>query len=380
MSRIARLDALRAYCVIGVFLFHAHLFDNGWIGVQVFFVLSGFLITGILVDYKNRMSAGDFFINFYARRTLRIFPPYYFFLCVFAVLAATSLVPGREIGARYLAELPYLASYTENIRALAGDYVNSDYYSHLWTLSVEEQFYLVWPLALWLTPAARLTRLCLGAVVAAIAFRTGLTGYALLVAQDDNLFQIAVPRAPLSNVDAFATGALALIAQREKSDIFQRAIRFSFAAAFGATAVVLALALCKASARGALFALTQDQVTQAAMYVWGLMFLNISAARLIDALSLPGDAASSTALRLFDGRALQYLGMISYGFYIYHDPMLALAQNVTSGSRAAGAYPLVAFAMTFAAAHLSYRYVETPFLVLKDRLPRRIGVAGLHQR
>lgn len=367
MSRIARLDALRAYCVIGVFLFHAHLLDFGWIGVQVFFVLSGFLITGILLDYKERMGAGAFFAVFYWRRALRIFPPYYAFLALSAAVAGLGFIPGDPRGGDFFRELPWLAAYLENIRAFARHYVNSDYYSHLWTLATEEQFYLVWPLALWLTPASRVGRLCFVALVGAIFIRSGLAFYALFVAQDQTLFEVTTPRAPFCAVDAFAMGALMTLALRGDAKVFRQAVATCFVATACAAIGVLTLALLIAPARAALFGITAANFNQLAIYLVGLPVLNVAAARIIAALAAAPATPSVGALRYFDGRAMQALGTISYGFYIWHDPVLTLTQSAMGGSGAARLYPFVAFALTVFVARLSYRYVETPMLALKDK-------------
>jgi len=91
---IPGLDGLRAVAYLLVFFFHARYLEVGWIGVQFFFVLSGFLITGILLDMKNSLPTGGYFLKFYGRRFLRIFPLYYFYLLLMAGLTAW-LIWGR---------------------------------------------------------------------------------------------------------------------------------------------------------------------------------------------------------------------------------------------------------------------------------------------
>ena len=91
---IPGLDGLRAIAILMVFASHSDLVEFGWAGVQLFFVLSGFLITGILLEMKEALPSGQYFIKFYGRRFLRIFPLYYFYLAVMAVVAYW-LIVGR---------------------------------------------------------------------------------------------------------------------------------------------------------------------------------------------------------------------------------------------------------------------------------------------
>src|SRR5512143_3525082 len=89
---IPGLDGLRACAFLLVFAFHTNYLDIGWVGVQFFFVLSGFLITGILLDMKKSLSPGKYFIKFYGRRFLRIFPLYYLYLALMSGVVAGLIV------------------------------------------------------------------------------------------------------------------------------------------------------------------------------------------------------------------------------------------------------------------------------------------------
>jgi peptidoglycan/LPS O-acetylase OafA/YrhL len=174
-GRLRQLDALRAVAVGGVLFAHfvpaghplaaLHWLPWGDLGVQLFFVLSGFLITGILLGCQREVDAGRQSVafslrQFYVRRCLRIFPAYYLTLG----LTSLSLWPiVRET-------LPWHAGYASNFY-LASLGAWRDTVSHLWTLSVEEQFYLLWPLVVLLVPRRRLLRVVIGVVVAAPLFR-----------------------------------------------------------------------------------------------------------------------------------------------------------------------------------------------------------------
>ncbi|MBI5814878.1 MAG: acyltransferase [Nitrospinae bacterium] len=156
------MDSFRFFAFLAVFLFHAGYLECGYLGVQAFFVLSGFLLTPILLDMKASLDRGQYFRNFYGRRVLRIFPLYYACLVAAALvlLSAWQLPALRQTPgvASSLAELPYLFTYTSDFyqAAHSGLRHTSPLFTHFWSLAVEEQFYLVWPFFLWLVPARRL--------------------------------------------------------------------------------------------------------------------------------------------------------------------------------------------------------------------------------
>src|SRR5208282_3024374 len=163
--KLQSLDGLRATAIILVFFCHTkHLIPlvnpftfylswyagQGWMGVDLFFVLSGFLITGILLDTQQ---ASNYFAGFYARRVLRIFPLYYLVLTTVIILGnlihsprVTATLPLPEDRWLYFC---YMTNWLGLWKGHWGtNYVN--YLAHFWSLAVEEQFYLVWPLIVWL--------------------------------------------------------------------------------------------------------------------------------------------------------------------------------------------------------------------------------------
>ena len=189
-KHILALDGLRGMAILGVILFHAAVeyapstlsgkalgavFNVGWGGVDLFFVLSGFLITGILLE--TRGTAG-FFRNFYARRTLRIFPLYYGVLFVIFVVLPHYRpfdTPGLQTIAR---NQGWFWTYLTNFGFIVHGSVfgNSDWLllNHFWSLAVEEQFYLVWPLLVYLLSGRSLRVICVFLFVEALFLRSGL--------------------------------------------------------------------------------------------------------------------------------------------------------------------------------------------------------------
>ncbi|HSG42491.1 MAG TPA: acyltransferase, partial [Anaerolineales bacterium] len=151
---IPGLDGLRAIAYLFVFFFHARYLDVGWVGVQLFFVLSGFLITGILLEMKKSLSTKEYFIKFYGRRFLRIFPLYYFYLIATGIVTAwlISISYRTSYMEMFGNQVRYAVFYIYNftIATIIDD--PSFILEHLWSLSIEEQFYIFWPLVILLTP------------------------------------------------------------------------------------------------------------------------------------------------------------------------------------------------------------------------------------
>src|SRR4051812_26438531 len=153
--------------------------QNGWAGVDLFFVISGFLITGILLDAKG---TPHYFRNFYARRVLRIFPLYYGFLAIMLLVLIVIRTSGWNanggLDGLWRAQ-PWLWTYTANFWiARQRDWSTwSEVVIPLWSLSVEEQFYLVWPLIVFRFSPRHLVRICLGVMVAALVLRLVLTAH-----------------------------------------------------------------------------------------------------------------------------------------------------------------------------------------------------------
>ena len=214
-GHIPALDALRGVAVLAVLLYHfgSHTAPEGTVGrltstllrlggsgVDLFFVLSGFLITGILYDSKGR---GRYFRDFYVRRSLRIFPLYYVVL-IGGLLVLPALGVGVDAGPA--SDRPWLWVYGTNaVQATRGAYVFG-WFDHFWSLAVEEHFYLVWPLVI----AALGRRAAMGASLGCVA--TAVVSRWALVANGDHA--IAAYVATPCRLDALAVGAFLALAAR----------------------------------------------------------------------------------------------------------------------------------------------------------------------
>lgn len=313
-AHIPALDSVRGLAVLAVMLLHftmlipgsvlAHVFvevvEIGWAGVDLFFVLSGFLITGVLLGARG---GPGFFRNFYARRTLRIFPLYYAFL--FALFVVWPLLIGGAAEPRgpMLLTLAYLNNF---LFALGGWDAVPGHTTHLWSLAIEEQFYLLWPLVVFWVSRRVLIRVCWSLLAAAWFIRialfwrwpTGLPGYALLPAR----------------VDALAAGAVlaALVREPGWSVRLRPWVPRLLLMGFGLLLLNEVIGIGRAEA--------EHFLTPLYLRVQLLAFpavAMLSVALVLTAV-LPRHA---TAPLVWDREVLRRLGKFSYAMYLFHVPI-----------------------------------------------------------
>jgi peptidoglycan/LPS O-acetylase OafA/YrhL len=373
---ILGLDGLRGIAFLLIFFVHTDYINFGWVGVQLFFVLSGFLITGILVDMKRALPRGEFFFKFYGRRLLRIFPLYYFYLLlalVFSLILFNLGILAKKMDL-FWEHLPYALTFTYNFYwAIAKE--PSMLLNHFWTLSVEEQFYIFWPLLIFLTPEKHFKKLFLGAIAFGFLFRLGFT-----VAYEIHPFSFVVNGAvhglyPLtfSHMDAFGMGAL-LSQYKFPKSTKQFAVLSVALPMIGFTANYLST-----GSLGPLHGLGYPYLMENAyQFIWGYILLNYWFAVTIDAVAREG-----LFQRFLASKPLVYLGKISYGLYVYHLGTIFLIYRLLGPAInlpapwAKFTLMLLEFTATFTVASLSYRFLEKPILNLKDKyfsIPK--GVRG----
>ncbi|MGF6573236.1 peptidoglycan/LPS O-acetylase OafA/YrhL [Paraburkholderia sp. GAS333] len=358
-NRIAGFDGLRAIAVLMVFFQHRLFGDIGEIGhlgVWIFFALSGFLIIGILSGQRARIEAGGSQFGaelkrFLFRRTVRIFPIYYLMLVVMCVLMALGFAsPELASG------MPFHFAYLSNI--WIGSVLHSwpGRYSHLWSLAIEEQFYLVVaPLLLLL--ATRRHRAACWAIVA-----LGL--FSLLAMRAAHWQEITIYTHPLTNFWLLALGGIGGLMVAGKH---QQARTRSWLG-HGITLFVVCLALVALCATEP----TWSQVDNP------LLFTAISGAYGVCIAALVGSIAccrNAVVIGFLETRWLVSFGRISYGFYLYHNLIPDLTRNRHAEALFGGTVPMWAhaagivasFAISLAIAVLSWRLIEEPVLRLKTR-------------
>ena len=377
-QRDAALDGLRGFAVLLVFLTHyggglqstspavrllGYLTQAGWVGVVLFFALSGFLITGSLWDSIGQAHR---LRNFYVRRILRIFPLYFAVLIAAASLALTqsatfSALKPLLIFVFFLQNFPHLA-----VAALHNPSPLPLY--HLWTIAVEEQFYFLWPLILLFAHSRRhATRLSLWVFgITEIFLYTVYNMAAFSGARANHTFDYFL----LTHTGALALGAAVSLSMGSRFTASgrkpgsHRIVRKLAKPAFFTGIGIFLLT----SISGGTFALTGT--TQ---FWLGLPAISLSAAASIPIILRPG-----VPRKMFSFAPLGWLGRISYGFYIFHillepyfDHLGALLSRETSGEFYQLVRLLAAFPITCFIAWLSFHLFELPILSLKRFFPMK---------
>jgi peptidoglycan/LPS O-acetylase OafA/YrhL len=369
---VPALDGVRGLAILIVLLYHFvaqtvatnrleagvnWALSYGPLGVDLFFILSGFLITGILYD---SCAEPAYFRSFYMRRVLRIFPLYYAVLAVvFFVVPLIPALRGSEIaGLRQHQAWAWL--YGVNVYlSIQGDWVLS-YIEHFWSLAVEEHFYFVWPLVVWLLGARPRLLMKVALAIAAVCFgghvAAAVAGVSPVVTMVLTPFQL----------DALCLGGFFAVYVRQPGG--EAAVkRFIVPMALVALAVLLLqFGLHRFTGLG----------LPAIRSMRSAMFRLLLAALLLEALVAP---ASSVVSRFFRSAPMVALGKYSYGLYVYHHffsfyftrnrTEFALARAVGSHTLAVAIQAVGGMAVSMVIAWLSYEFFEKHFLRLKRFWP-----------
>jgi peptidoglycan/LPS O-acetylase OafA/YrhL len=346
-KHIPQLDVLRGLAVLDVMVYHAldivprfplrPLFSFGYVGVDLFFVLSGFLITGILINSKD---SRGYFTNFYARRALRIWPLYYALLLFTFVLLPT-IAPQLK-AAIFEGTHPWQA-FPFFLQNLTQSKPAFDTVRVTWSLAIEEQFYIVWPLIVWLAPRRALKGLALSGIVISIAVRWSVL-YGLTA-------PLIIYTNTLTRLDGLSLGAFLALWIPEADSRF---VKLS-----GIAVVALALPFAIAIGRRsnghwAFYALV-------ALCFAGMLCIAIN----MEALS--------------NMKFMKYTGKISYALYLIHVPVFSLAGFAGAHKLLFPRSPIAAeaflflasFAICYALAAVSWHCFESKFLRMKDLFPQR---------
>jgi peptidoglycan/LPS O-acetylase OafA/YrhL len=347
MNRVPELDGIRALAALAVVMIHAYpgSLALGWSAVDCFFVLSGFLITGILLRNRNdpRM-----LLNFWIRRGLRIWPIYY--ITIFGLLTVFFIF-GRE---EPVTTIVQTLTYTQNIQGYFG--VGSDRqlgsFHHAWTLAIEEQYYCIWPIIILLCGRRKVTAISIFLLVLPSILRfVGISSGLLL-----------------TRCDGFALGALLAILFNDPATAGRPKLR---AGLFAATVVASLVAVCyiyiiNISDSGGMVQTARTKN----------LLIPLLSALYFGIIGLAYQFRGSSATAFLRIRPLTYLGLISYGFYLYHIPIIELSEVfMNKYPYFAGFYPpkgglwrgVINISISLAAAASSWRFIESPILSLKDR-------------
>jgi peptidoglycan/LPS O-acetylase OafA/YrhL len=349
---IPEFDGIRGMAVTLVIIAHFFPFlgpttDIGWISVDSFFVLSGYLITNILISSRHQKK---YFRNFYARRVLRVFPVYYFLLIVtlfILPLVLRSLPAGYDY---FLKNRIFYFAYLQNSLFQRDGWPPAWMLSHLWSLAIEEQFYILWPLFVFFLPNRWLL------VVTSLMISISI---ALRFSNPDILYAyFSTP----TRIDAILVGCSLAILLLEKPRVVEQIALPLFI-------LILALVIIA-------FYRTYWQLSYQNHHMkrWGYTVVDIGWAALL-VICMSAAKKISWVGRMFRVRILTFLGKYSYGIYLYHMVLFFLLGEWISmawkwvGVRAEGIFNwpvgLTILTITLMISYLSYRFLETPFLRLK---------------
>jgi len=351
MKYFRQLDGLRAIAIIGVMIAH-------WVqkvisipvlknipygsGVTLFFVISGFLITKILLDFKElnletNQNQWKSIKSFYMRRSLRIFPVYY--LTIFVILA----LDFDRIGELF----PWLATYTTNIYMT----INSEYigpFTHFWSLAVEEQFYLVWVFAIVFVPRQYIRKVilfCIGISLLLLYYSKYFTPYFLA-----NSLVIC-------QMHTLGAGALLAWYARYRPDALTHITTSRLKVLFWSAVLIFTLLFIYRKP-DALYAAIKDFRNPALTLIYFLMVM--LAVR---------NGFSGLSKRILESSIMVYIGKISYGLYVYHLFMGPIFRNflkpILPFSTTITGYAIIYFFMNLALASMSWYLFEKPILRLK---------------
>jgi peptidoglycan/LPS O-acetylase OafA/YrhL len=345
------LDGIRAVAVIAVMLYHfgAPVAHGGFLGVDAFFVLSGFLITALLVEERTR-SGTISFRGFYARRALRLLPALLVMLAAAGVVAATIAPPSVRAGTErgIVFTLLYVANWQKVFSSQSVGILG-----HTWSLSIEEQFYVLWPPLLFLLLRRGLSLRRLTVVAAALALGSAGTRALLLLAHaasTESLYNGLHTRADSLLIGCAA--ALAMASGLIPAGKWPRPIRL-------AVGVALPLMLCLCMEKAGL--------DDPSWYYFGFLLFASAVALLVVGL-VSGQVGNA----FLQWKPLVWIGARSYGLYLWHLPVhetlkiLAFANDWPWLP-----YLAINLIPSFALAALSYRLVEAPALRLKRRFSGR---------
>ncbi|MFT3839561.1 MAG: acyltransferase [Myxococcaceae bacterium] len=327
----------------------------GSFGVDLFFVLSGFLITGILFDAK---SDPHYFKNFYMRRLLRIFPLYYGVLAViFLGLRWIPFFQGPEM-TEMVKQQGWAWAYAINIHIAREGTWSLPYISHFWSLAVEEHFYFLWPLVVWLCSRPALMRICKVVIVAALALRMAM--------YFNGVNALAIYTLTPCRFDALCLGGLMAITVRGEGEP-EKWVKWLRGLGW------------KLAIPSALFIVVTFAINSRTTFAWEILrplrescWTFCFGALIAFAVTAP---AGTLVGRVFSSRALTFLGKYSYGLYVFHqfiaqwllkkDTLNDWFGFLHSHRLAVIVQAALGITVSIAVALISYNFFEKRFLTLK---------------
>ena len=344
------LDKLRGLAVLLVIFFHCYphtVTKFGWVGVDLFFVLSGFLITGILLDSK---ASKKYYINFIARRTLRIFPLYYFALLVCLIIIPRFLpflIDDKYD--YYINNQVYFWTYSQNWLFSKTGFPENLTLVHFWSLAVEEQFYLFWPLFVKIFNTRNLLKFTILLIAFSVLFRS-------YIGQEIGFISPYEYMATLSRMDGLLIGAVIAILIRKRKHWLEKYTKYFFVTSL-------------------------SMVVAGIIYKRSLLFINLSSIFIfIDILAgcllvhMLCIKKEDIIQKILNQKIFIFLGKYSYGLYVYHYILfMFFDENLKSIINKYINNDLLTFILagstiflfSVGISVLSFKLIEMPFLKMK---------------
>ncbi len=358
-GRIQELDGLRGVAVLAVIDCHylawypAFGAAYGWLGVDLFFVLSGFLISSILLELRDKE---HYFTVFYSRRALRIFPPYFLGLLVyFAFSAATGMLGTLGLWSSYV--FYYVSLIIHKPLPPVGHPLGVPIevafgLTVLWSLSVEEIYYTIWAPVVRFTGERGFTAILILMILAAPLLR-----WHLYTQQNYEAFTF------YCRMDGLAYGSLVALLIRHRRLAPSRWLRADGVLNWLTIIVTLSSLLCWLAFKG--------EVHSALAFALGITLADLSFALIVHSM-VRQSGSNQFWIRMFRAKWLQSIGMVSYSLYLFHYPLLIVAEDIVARMhlpRRAGvvAHVIIGLILTFTAAYGLWYLMESRILRWKDR-------------
>lgn len=347
------IDGLRAIAVLGVVAFHAFpsKFRGGFVGVDVFFVISGFLISSIIIGSLKR---GNFsFSEFYSRRVNRIFPALIVMLSAVWIFSWVGLFPGEfeQLGKHMVGGVSFVSNFV--LLGESGYFDNSaetKVLLHLWSLGIEEQFYLIWPILLWSAWRLRLSIATTILLATAVSFLLNI-----IEVKADTTSAFYSPQTRFWEL-LFGAG-LAFVASHAKTS--KLIVSEKMASAISIVGLLLILLSIKYISKKYLFP------------GWWALIPVVSATMIIYA----GPKAWANR-KILSSRPMVFIGLISFPLYLWHWPLLSLAR-IIDGDKPSVLIRLTMVFCSFLLAWMTYKFIEVPLRTHSNKKKQTIILSML---
>lgn len=350
-GHVGALDGIRGCAILLVLIYHCvnisifpfnHITEIGWTGVDLFFVLSGFLITGILIDTKRN---NNFLITFFFKRALRIFPLYYLSLLIFFVVLSLPEIneANKYLDKRHFEDIFYYLTYTQNINFSFNGWGITDILNPFWSLAIEEQFYLVWPLVILLTKNNKLLFISIPIIAISLITRN---------LSPDNPFSYVFT---LARFDSLAIGSIAAFLIRRDVKFLNKYVLPIFIISICVLAVVV-------------FITKSVSIMNPHFIRYGYTLFDILFACIIIFIFDKAHIGKLSKM-CFDTSFLRFFGRYSYGIYVYHWLLYRGVYNYLELKYSLNKIYIIPFLIfVILVSMLSYHLYEKRFLKYKSKI------------